>query len=98
VVYAVQSLLLGLRPPAGVLASVPHLTQPTLFIATGSRQEQFYTLTFYQAKPKPKSLWEIPEAGHGEGPLKRPGEYEQKVVNFFQENMKDKKGKNNDKP
>lgn len=99
VVYGVQSLLLGLRPPAGVLASVPQLTQPTLFIATGSRQELFYTLTFYQAKPQPKSLWEVPEVGHGEGPLKRPEEYEQKLVKFFLENIKNdpkkvKKGEN----
>jgi len=31
----------------------------------------------------PKELWELPEAGHTGGLDARPGEYERRVVGFF---------------
>lgn len=37
---------------------------------------------FQQARP-PATLWEIPEASHGEGPGARPQEYKARIVAFF---------------
>jgi uncharacterized protein len=40
---------------------------------------------FYAAAHEPKTLWEIPEAGHTGGIAARPAEYERRVVGFFDE-------------
>jgi hypothetical protein len=38
---------------------------------------------YFDAADEPKTLWEIPEAGHTGGLETRPDEYEQRVVAFF---------------
>jgi len=38
---------------------------------------------YYEAAGEPKTLWEIPEAGHTGGLSARPEEYERRVVAFF---------------
>jgi uncharacterized protein len=38
---------------------------------------------YYEAAGEPKTLWEIPEAGHTGGIEARPKEYEQRVIGFF---------------
>ena len=38
---------------------------------------------YYRAAGEPKTLWEIPGAGHVNGIASRPAEYERRVVGFF---------------
>jgi hypothetical protein len=38
---------------------------------------------YYAEAREPKTLWEIPESKHTGGIDARPGEYQQRVVGFF---------------
>lgn len=42
---------------------------------------------YYEHAAEPKTLWQIPEAGHGGGLLARPAEYEQTVITFFNQSL-----------
>jgi fermentation-respiration switch protein FrsA (DUF1100 family) len=56
---------------------------PVFIISTGRGVEILYGRRLYAAAKEPKALWDIPEAGHGEGLSKRPQEYEERIVTFF---------------
>jgi pimeloyl-ACP methyl ester carboxylesterase len=85
----VQELRTGVVAPAGVVEVIGDITpRPILLIATGQTVrvegwEYFYTRRLYEAAGQPKTLWQIPEAGHGAGLAARPQEYEDRVVAFF---------------
>ena len=57
--------------------------RPISFIATGLGGEQRNGRRMYAAAGEPKTLWEIPEAAHGEGISRRPQEYAERLVAFF---------------
>ena len=38
---------------------------------------------FYEAAKDPKSIWEVPNAGHTGGLEAQPEEYERRIVGFF---------------
>ncbi|MEZ4643471.1 MAG: alpha/beta fold hydrolase [Chloroflexota bacterium] len=71
------------RPLPPNLSILPHLSQPSLFIATGEGMEAQLTRRFYDAAPDPKLLWLIPESSHGQGWHARPDAYGQVLVSFF---------------
>jgi dienelactone hydrolase len=49
---------------------------------TGGEEKQLNP-KYYAAADEPKQIWEIPEASHTGGINARPGEYERRVVSFF---------------
>ena len=58
--------------------------RPVFLIYAGHGQGgEELSADFYEAAGEPKTLWEIPEAGHTGGIDTRPEEYEQRVVAFF---------------
>ncbi len=76
----------GVRNPSGVVESLPDVApRPVLFIAAGPREEPGYWLVrhFYDQASEPKAWWHVPEAEHGQIPQVRGGEYEEMIVNFF---------------
>ena len=83
-VYAGQALLTGARQPPGVVEEIGKLApRPLLLVSTGRGFEQRFTRRIYEEAAEPKTLLEIPEARHGEGPHSRPEEYEKTLIGFF---------------
>jgi len=72
----------GVAEPVPVQEAIAHIApRPVLLIGGGPEQNMLER--HYRAAQEPKALWIIPEAGHIDGFSKRPEEYEQKIVNFF---------------
>lgn len=69
--------------PANVEVLPRLAPRPLLFIATGSALEWRMTRRFYETAHEPKQWWGIPEASHAAGWHKRPEEYGQQIVAFF---------------
>ncbi len=85
VLTAGVSLFSGHRPPPNIKDLVGRIApRPVLLIAAGNGVEsEVLNAGFYAAAGEPKTLWNIPEAGHVAGIRARPAEYEQRVVGFF---------------
>lgn len=78
----------GVEEPAAVIQIIDNIApKPILLIATGSEQGAEYRIVnaYYQAANEPKTLWTIPEVGHGAGLRARPDEYSAKVLQFLGE-------------
>ncbi len=74
------------RAPAPIVQVIGEITpRPLLIIATGADDGLEYRLArhFFKQANEPKTLWRIVDAGHGEGLEKHPQDYEQTMVNFF---------------
>ncbi len=88
--YEAIGIFSGVPKPTGVMDSIPAIApRPVLFISTGTGQEQRITRQYYEAASEPKSLFEIPEAGHGAGLNARPDEYAERMLLFFGESLGD---------
>lgn len=84
VFYKVQPLFTGVTEPISVKSAVAQIApRPLLLISSGGKYEEHGMRHLYDAAGEPKSLWVIPEATHIDGLSKRPEEYEEKVVEFF---------------
>jgi dienelactone hydrolase len=76
----------GLRAPAGVVEGLARIPpRPLLMMASGQPEEPNYWLVryLYDQAAEPKDWWAVPEAAHGQIPVLRPAEYEDKIVSFF---------------
>jgi pimeloyl-ACP methyl ester carboxylesterase len=82
--YRALEVLTGVHAPAPLVSIVPAIgPRPILFISAGQDNEQRRVRRFYAAAHEPKTLWEIPEAGHGGGWSARPQDYAERLVAFF---------------
>jgi fermentation-respiration switch protein FrsA (DUF1100 family) len=73
-------------PPASLVDLVPKIAPPPLLLmysGTGQGGEVQLNPEFYRAAGGPKTLWEIPDAGHTAGIRAQPAQYEQRVIAFF---------------
>jgi fermentation-respiration switch protein FrsA (DUF1100 family) len=87
-VYTLQTVITGVRQPQGVVEEISKIApRPLLLISTGEGSEQRIVRYFFAAAKEPKTLYEIPEAQHAEGILARPGEYEQRLLEFFAQGL-----------
>lgn len=79
----------GVCTPPGVVDLIPKIApRPVLLIATGQDSSELrISENYYAHAGEPKTLWEIPEAGHGGGLAARPEEYEQTVISFFNQSL-----------
>jgi fermentation-respiration switch protein FrsA (DUF1100 family) len=79
------SLFSGHRPPPNLHDLVGRIApRHVMLIAAGKGVDsEVLNADFYAAAGEPKTLWEIPEAGHVAGIRARPAEYERRVVGFF---------------
>lgn len=79
----------GVTAPPGVVAAISEIApRPVLLIATGQDATELRIAEhYYKQAGDPKTLWQIPEAGHGGGLLARPDEYEQTVIKFFNQSL-----------
>lgn len=84
---------MGVTAPPGVVDAMPEIApRAVLLIATGQDiMEIRIAENYYERAGDPKTLWQIPEAGHGGGLLARPAEYEQTVITFFNRSLLENK-------
>jgi pimeloyl-ACP methyl ester carboxylesterase len=94
-VYSLAYGLVSLRAWALPLTTTPEaISQITprslLLISTGEGVERARMNEYYNIAGTPKELWNIPEAVHCGGVFARPEEYEQHLVDFFNDTLLDK--------
>ncbi len=73
-------------PPASLVDLAAKVApRPLLLMYSGEGQGGEVQLNpeFYRAAGEPKTLWEIPGAGHTSGIRAQPEEYERRVIAFF---------------
>ena len=73
-------------PPASLVDLAAKVSpRPLLLMYSGKGQGGEVQLNpeFYRAAGAPKTLWEIPGAGHTGGIRAQPAEYERRVIGFF---------------
>jgi uncharacterized protein len=85
VLTAGVSLSSGHGPPPNLRDLVGRIAPRHVFLIEAGKGVDSEALNpaFYAAANEPKTLWEIPEAGHVAGIRARPAEYERRVTAFF---------------
>jgi dienelactone hydrolase len=75
--------------PANLKDLVPKIAPRPMFLiaAPNSPNGEDLNRGYFKAAGEPKTLWEIPEAGHTGGLSARPEEYERRVVGFFDRSL-----------
>ena len=81
---AAVAVLSGTAPPPSLddSCSASRRALSSIYAGHGTGGEEL-NIDYYRAAHTPKTLWKIPEAGHGGGFEARPHEYEQRVTRFF---------------
>jgi len=88
VFYQLLALSTGVAsPPALVDVLADIAPRPLLLLSTGTGHEALQLRKLFAAAAEPKSLFEIPETGHGGGLRARPAEYAERLVTFFEANL-----------
>lgn len=88
IVFKGTALRSGLRTPDSVREIIGDIApQPILLIAGGNEGgiERQINEAYFELAQEPKTLWVIPEAGHGKGLSVRPEEYKEHILTFFDE-------------
>ena len=82
---AAVAVLSGAAPPQSLTDLVARIApRPLLLIYAGQgRGGEELNPEYYDAASPPRTLWEIPEAGHVGGYQARPHEYEERVTTFL---------------
>lgn len=85
VISAAVAVFSNHTPPPDLNELVGRIAPRPVFLIYTPHGQGAETLnpTFYAAAREPKTLWEIPEAGHTGGLEARPEEYERRVIAFF---------------
>jgi fermentation-respiration switch protein FrsA (DUF1100 family) len=88
VLTAATAALAWQAPPPALDGLVTRIAPRPVFLIYGEHDnggERALTPAYYQAAGQPKTLWEVPGAGHTGGLDAQPDEYERRVVGFFDE-------------
>jgi hypothetical protein len=82
---ATTALFADEEPPPNLKDLIPRIApRPVFFIfATHGQGGEALNPAYYDAAGEPKTLWELPEAGHTGAIDARPQEYERRVIAFF---------------
>jgi dienelactone hydrolase len=87
--WVIQTLALtalaNQAPPPGLSGLVNDIAPRPLLLIRGldGQQQEVLNRVYYGAARQPKTLWEVPGAGHTAALSARPQEYERRVVGFF---------------
>lgn len=77
--------LRGAGTPTGVIDDVPLISPRPLLLIAGQMNpnEVLFARNYYDHAGRPKQLWLLPDAGHGDKVALHPLEYEQHLADFF---------------
>ncbi len=81
----VFELRLGMREPPSVVDVIAEISPRPILLITTDELETKVVRRYFEFAKEPKTLWQIPETGHGGGFAARPEEYAQRLVSFFSE-------------
>jgi uncharacterized protein len=82
------ALFRNAAPPPSLEELVGRISPRPVFLiyaVPGQGGEAELTEAFYEAAREPKTMWQVPGAGHTGGIEARPREYERRVIRFFDE-------------
>ncbi len=86
--YSFVALRAGTLPPISTHQALRAIApRPLLLISSGQAGERQRVDGFFTIAGEPKSHWHIPEAGHCGGASLHPDEYEQHLVDFFDQSF-----------
>lgn len=74
---------LGMKEPDAVVDVIGRIAPRPVFLIGTAGLETKVVRRYFEFAGEPKTLWEIPEAGHGGGFAARPEEYRDTLVSFF---------------
>jgi uncharacterized protein len=80
----------GDAPPPSLRDLAATVTPAALFLLygeNGQAVEETVNVPYFEAAGEPKELWEVPGAAHTGGLEAQPGEYERRVVGFFDRHL-----------
>jgi hypothetical protein len=81
----------GTPPPPALDDLIGRIAPRSVFLiyaGHGGGGEEFNP-GYFDAASQPKSLWKIEEAGHVDGFGTRPREYEERVIGFFDQALRE---------
>jgi fermentation-respiration switch protein FrsA (DUF1100 family) len=82
--HALVTLRSGAWPPMSITQATQRLApRPLLLLSTGRGGERERIDALFAAAAEPKQRLSIPDAGHCAAPLSHPSEYEQHLLDFF---------------
>jgi hypothetical protein len=79
------TVLADQAPPPGLSGLVDNIAPRPLLLIRGldGQQQEVLNRVYYDEARPPKTLWEVPGAGHTAALSAKPQEYERRVVGFF---------------
>ncbi len=80
-------LRLGMRTPPSVVDVIGDIAPRPVFLIATSGLERRVVQRYFDHAGEPRTLWQIPEAGHGGGFATRPEEYQRQLVGFFERTL-----------
>jgi predicted dienelactone hydrolase len=83
VMFSTMRVLSGDPPGPPLEDLVAHLRSPTLLISTGEAEERDFNVLYDKAAGGAVEHWNLPDAHHTAAIRERRGEYERRVVAFF---------------
>lgn len=86
VITAGATLFSNHTPPPSLKSLAPRISPRSAFFIYGEHDQPNVvelTPSYYAAAGQPKALWEVPGAGHTQGAEEHPGDYERRIVTFF---------------
>jgi MYXO-CTERM domain-containing protein len=77
-------------PPRTLKSLVPQISGATFFVygERGQPAEEPANRAFYEAAREPKQIWEVPGSGHIGGTEAQPAEYERRITEFFDRQLR----------
>jgi uncharacterized protein len=87
--YPLVMLRSQAAPPTSTINAVKSYgARPILFISSGQGEEYTRVGAYFNSALGPKWHWNIPEGSHCSGPVTRPLEYQNELVNFFNSTLR----------
>ncbi len=86
IVYKGVEWRTGFKAPAAVIEIIDEIAPRPLFLIAAGEAEEIeprIVQNYYDYAQEPKTIWLIPEAGHGGGPTARPEEYAERLISIL---------------
>jgi uncharacterized protein len=89
--FASVALFSGSAPPPDLETLIPKIAPRPVFLINAAHNEvDNKAPEYYAAAREPKEQWLVPKGGHTDGIDVMPGEYERRVVGFFDQALLDR--------
>jgi pimeloyl-ACP methyl ester carboxylesterase len=88
IMFALLELLSGVHAPRALTTIIQNISpRPILLVSTGTGLEKRQAEIYYQLAGSPKDHWNLPKSSHGHGIFTNRAEYEQRMIQFFENGL-----------